>query len=45
MDEVEELVLGTDIGIKDRMFDFGQRHLNGTFVLDGIQSVSARDAI
>ena len=27
------------------MFDFGQRHLNGTFVLDGIQSVSARDAI
>ena len=27
------------------MFDFGQRHPNGTFVLDGIQSVSARDAI
>lgn len=29
----------------DRMFDFGQKHLNDLFVLDGIQSVSARDAI
>ncbi|MCR5411050.1 MAG: hypothetical protein K6E90_08745 [Lachnospiraceae bacterium] len=27
------------------MFDFGQKHLNDLFVLDGIQSVSARDAI
>ena len=26
-------------------FDFGQKHLNDLFVLDGIQSVSARDAI
>ena len=30
---------------KGRMFDFGQKHLNDLFVLDGIQSVSARDAI
>ena len=29
----------------ERMFDFGQKHLNDLFVLDGIQSVSARDAI
>ena len=29
----------------DRMFDFGQKHLNDIFVLDGIQSISARDAI
>jgi len=29
----------------DRMFDFGQKHLNDLFVLDGIQSVSARDVI
>lgn len=29
----------------DRMFDFGQKHLNDEFVLDGIVSVSARDAI
>ena len=29
----------------DRMFDFGQKHLNDLFVLDGIQNVSARDAI
>ncbi len=29
----------------NRMFDFGQKHLNDLFVLDGIQSVSARDAI
>lgn len=29
----------------ERMFDFGQKHLNDLFVLDGIQRVSARDAI
>ena len=29
----------------DRMFDFGQKHLNDLFILDGIQSLSARDAI
>ena len=29
----------------ERMFDFGQKHLNDLFVLDGIQSVSARDGI
>lgn len=29
----------------DRMFDFGQKHLNDEFVLDGIVSVSARNAI
>ena len=29
----------------DRMFDFGQKHLNDLFVMDGIQNVSARDAI
>lgn len=27
------------------MFDFGQKHLYDIFVLDGIQSISARDAI
>lgn len=29
----------------ERMFEFGQKHLNDLFVLDGIQSVSARDKI
>ncbi len=29
----------------DRMFAFGQKHLNDPFVLEGIQSVSARDHI
>lgn len=29
----------------ERMFDFGQKHLNDQFVLDGIQRVSTRDAI
>ena len=28
----------------DRMFDFGQKHLNDLFVLDGIRSGSAGDA-
>lgn len=36
---------GSNHGTYDRMFDFGQKHLNDLFVLDGIQSVSARDAI
>ena len=29
----------------EQMFAFGQKHLNDLFVLDGIQSVSARDKI
>ena len=29
----------------ERMFAFGQKHLNDLFVMDGIQSVSARDKI
>ena len=29
----------------DRMIEFGQKHLNDQFVLDGIQRVSARNAI
>lgn len=29
----------------DRLMDFGKKHLNDLFVLDGIQSVSARDRI
>ena len=29
----------------NRMMEFGQKHLNDQFVLDGIQRVSARDAI
>lgn len=29
----------------DRLFSFGQKHLNDTFHLDGIQSISARDHI
>jgi len=29
----------------DRLMKFGQKHLSDPFILDGIQSVSARDAI
>lgn len=29
----------------DRLFAFGERHLNDTFHLEGMQSVSARDPI
>lgn len=29
----------------DRLMEFGKKHLNDVFVLEGIQSVSARDRI
>ena len=29
----------------DRLMEFGKRHLNDVFILDGVQRVSARDKI
>lgn len=40
-----EVILTNLIESYEMMFDFGQKHLNDLFVLDGIQSVSARDKI
>ena len=40
-----DVILTNLIESYERMFDFGQKHLNDLFVLDGIQSVSARDKI
>ena len=39
-----ELVVA-DLDSYRRLVDFGKKHLNDTFVLDGDQSVSARDKI
>ena len=40
-----DVILTNLLDSYDRMIAFGQKHLNDSFVLDGIQSVSARDAI
>lgn len=40
-----EVILTNLLESYERMFAFGQKHLNDLFVLDGIQSVSARDKI
>lgn len=40
-----DVVITNLIESYDRLLDFGQKHLNDTFHLDGIQSVSARDHI
>ena len=40
-----EVILTNLLESYELMFEFGQKHLNDLFVLDGIQSVSARDKI
>lgn len=40
-----EVILTNLLESYEQMFAFGQKHLNDLFVLDGIQSVSARDKI
>ncbi|MBR6999431.1 MAG: putative DNA binding domain-containing protein [Lachnospiraceae bacterium] len=40
-----EVILTNLIESYEKMFAFGQKHLNDLFVLDGVQSVSARDII
>ena len=40
-----DVILTNLLDSYDRMIAFGQKHLNDSFVLDGMQSVSARDAI
>jgi len=40
-----EVILTNLLESYEKMFEFGQKHLNDLFVLDGIQSVSARDKI
>ncbi len=40
-----EVILTNLLESYEQMFTFGQKHLNDLFVLDGIQSVSARDKI
>ena len=40
-----DVILTNLLDSYERMFSFGQKHLNDSFALDGIQSVSARDAI
>ena len=40
-----EIILTNLLESYELMFEFGQKHLNDLFVLDGIQSVSARDKI
>ena len=40
-----DVILTNLLDSYDRMFAFGQKHLNDSFAMDGIQSVSARDAI
>lgn len=40
-----EVIMTNLIESYEKMFAFGQKHLNDLFVLDGIQSVSARDKI
>ena len=40
-----DVILTNLLDSYERMFTFGQKHLNDSFALDGIQSVSARDAI
>lgn len=40
-----EVILTNLLESYEQMFAFGQKHLNDLFVLDGIQSVSARDRI
>ena len=40
-----DVILTNLLDSYDRMIAFGQKHLNDSFALDGMQSVSARDAI
>lgn len=40
-----EVILTNLLESYERMFEFGQKHLNDLFVLDGIVNVSARDKI
>ncbi len=40
-----EVILTNLLESYEQMFEFGQKHLNDLFVLDGIQNVSARDKI
>ncbi|MBO4336328.1 MAG: hypothetical protein J5846_10965 [Desulfovibrio sp.] len=40
-----EIITTNFIDSYEQMFAFGQKHLNDLFVLDGIQSISARDKI
>ena len=40
-----EIITTNLIDSYEQMFAFGQKHLNDLFVLDGIQSISARDKI
>jgi len=40
-----DVIITNLIDSYDRLMDFGKKHLNDLFVLDGIQSVSARDRI
>ncbi len=40
-----DVIITNLINSYDRLMEFGKKHLNDLFVLDGIQSVSARDRI
>lgn len=40
-----EVVITNLIDSYDRLMEFGKKHLNDTFVMEGIQSISARDKI